>query len=149
MKLYHCSNMDFDKIDLSKSKPNKDFGRAFYLSEHADEIKPVGKAKVLLHGGEFTMLEYEFDEKLLSDGTLRVLRFDAYTSDWAEFIFANRDFKQNFSHNYDVVGGNAQQIGKHSLRLGYSVEKTVVSAVYSCLGDAVLGSAYDSEHLLR
>ncbi len=41
MKLYHCSNMDFDKIDLSKSKPNKDFGRAFYLSEHADEIKPV------------------------------------------------------------------------------------------------------------
>lgn len=52
MKLYHCSNMDFDKIDLSKSKPNKDFGRAFYLSEHADEIKPVGKAKVLLHGGE-------------------------------------------------------------------------------------------------
>ncbi len=36
MKLYHCSNMDFDKIDLSKSKPNKDFGRAFYLSEHAD-----------------------------------------------------------------------------------------------------------------
>lgn len=86
MKLYHCSNMDFDKIDLSKSKPNKDFGRAFYLSEHADEIKPVGKAKVLLHGGEFTMLEYEFDEKLLSDGTLRVLRLDAYTSDWAEFI---------------------------------------------------------------
>lgn len=105
MKLYHCSNMYFDKIDLSKSKPNKDFGRAFYLSEHADEIKPVGKAKVLLHGGEFTMLEYEFDEKLLSDGTLRVLRFDAYTSDWAEFIFANRDFKQNFSHNYDVVYG--------------------------------------------
>ena len=94
MKLYHCSNMDFDKIDLSKSKPNKDFGRAFYLSEHADEIKPVGKAKVLLHGGEFTMLEYEFDEKLLSDGTLMVLRF-----------VANRDFKQNFSHNYDVVYG--------------------------------------------
>ena len=51
------------------------------------------------------MLEYEFDEKLLSDGTLRVLRFDAYTSEWAEFIFANRDFKQNFSHNYDVVYG--------------------------------------------
>lgn len=45
MKLYHCSNMDFDKIDLSKSKPNKDFGRAFYLSEHADEIKPVERQR--------------------------------------------------------------------------------------------------------
>ncbi|MBD9168793.1 MAG: DUF3990 domain-containing protein [Parabacteroides johnsonii] len=33
MKLYHGTNKDFDRIDLSKSKPNKDFGRGFYLSE--------------------------------------------------------------------------------------------------------------------
>lgn len=33
MKLYHGTNKDFDKIDLLKSKPNKDFGRGFYLSE--------------------------------------------------------------------------------------------------------------------
>lgn len=32
MKLYHGTNKDFDKIDLLKSKPNKDFGRGFYLS---------------------------------------------------------------------------------------------------------------------
>ena len=32
MKLYHGTNRDFDKIDLLKSKPNKDFGRGFYLS---------------------------------------------------------------------------------------------------------------------
>ena len=44
MRLYHCSNMDFDVIDLSKSKPNKDFGRAFYLSANPREIEPVGKA---------------------------------------------------------------------------------------------------------
>ncbi len=105
MRLYHCSNMDFDVIDLSKSKPNKDFGRAFYLSANPHEIEPVGKAKVLLQGGEFTMLEYEFDETLLSDGYLKVLRFEAYTAEWAEFIFANRDFKQNFTHDYDIVYG--------------------------------------------
>lgn len=28
MKLYHGTNIDFDEIDLQKSKPNKDFGQA-------------------------------------------------------------------------------------------------------------------------
>lgn len=32
MILYHGSNQVIDRIDLSKSRPNKDFGRAFYLS---------------------------------------------------------------------------------------------------------------------
>ena len=32
MILYHGTNMAFDAIDLKKSKPNKDFGRGFYLS---------------------------------------------------------------------------------------------------------------------
>ena len=29
MKLYHGTNMVFDKIDLRKSKPNKDFGQGY------------------------------------------------------------------------------------------------------------------------
>lgn len=32
MILYHGSTVDIERIDLMKSKPNKDFGRAFYLS---------------------------------------------------------------------------------------------------------------------
>lgn len=32
MKLYHGSNVKVDQIDLGKSRPAKDFGRAFYLS---------------------------------------------------------------------------------------------------------------------
>lgn len=39
MKLYHGSTIDIQKIDLTKSKPNKDFGRAFYLS--VDEQQAV------------------------------------------------------------------------------------------------------------
>ena len=31
MKLYHGSTIDITEIDISKSKPNKDFGKAFYL----------------------------------------------------------------------------------------------------------------------
>ena len=33
MILYHGSNQIIDKINLLKSRPNKDFGRAFYLSD--------------------------------------------------------------------------------------------------------------------
>jgi hypothetical protein len=32
MILYHGSNVAIERIDLSKSRPFKDFGRAFYLS---------------------------------------------------------------------------------------------------------------------
>lgn len=49
---------------------------------------------------------YDFDERLLTDGTLKVRRFDSYSKDWAEFIFANRQSKTGESvHDYDVVIG--------------------------------------------
>ena len=32
MRLYYGTNVIFDKIDIKKSKPNKDFGQGFYLS---------------------------------------------------------------------------------------------------------------------
>ena len=37
MILYHGSTVDIKRIDLQKSKPNKDFGRAFYLSANYDQ----------------------------------------------------------------------------------------------------------------
>ena len=37
MMLYHGSTVNIDRIDLAKSRPNKDFGRGFYLS--ADKLK--------------------------------------------------------------------------------------------------------------
>lgn len=37
MILYHGSNITIETIDLSKSKPNKDFGKAFYLSEQKQQ----------------------------------------------------------------------------------------------------------------
>ena len=39
MILYHGSNIEIETIDLSKSKPNKDFGKAFYLSEEYNKPK--------------------------------------------------------------------------------------------------------------
>lgn len=41
MILYHGSNLDIEEIDLEKSKPNKDFGKGFYLSENESQAKEM------------------------------------------------------------------------------------------------------------
>ena len=43
MILYHGSTIDISQIELSKSKPNKDFGRAFYLSEDREQAMEMAQ----------------------------------------------------------------------------------------------------------
>lgn len=66
MILYHGTNKAFDVIDLSKSKPNKDFGRGFYLSADYNQALAMAKTKVeQLEDGEPIVLKYEVDEQLI------------------------------------------------------------------------------------
>lgn len=46
MKLYHGSNIRFEKIDLSVSKPNKDFGKGFYLSDSFEQAMEMAEFKI-------------------------------------------------------------------------------------------------------
>ena len=46
MKLYHGTNKDFNRIDLLKSKPNKNFGRGFYLSADYKQALNMAQVKV-------------------------------------------------------------------------------------------------------
>lgn len=106
MKLYHGSTEDITKIDLSKSKPNKDFGRGFYLSAEKEQAEKLAEYKAFQFGGEPTLNVFEFDERKLSDSSLKVLKFDSYSKEWADFVFANRNSKTGESiHNYDIVVG--------------------------------------------
>lgn len=43
MILYHGSNTDIEKIDLSKCRPYKDFGKGFYLSVSEDQAVRMAK----------------------------------------------------------------------------------------------------------
>ena len=51
MRLYHGSTIDIATIDLTLSKPNKDFGRAFYLSDDRQQAL------------EMAQFRAEFDKK--------------------------------------------------------------------------------------
>jgi len=105
MILYHGTNIEFNEIDLMKSKPNKDFGRGFYLSPFFEQAMDMAETKVeQLEYGAPIVLQYEVREEDLNN--LRVLRFDSYSEDWAKFILANRNNKSGKAvHDYDIVIG--------------------------------------------
>jgi hypothetical protein len=106
MILYHGSNVGIDRIDLSKSRPFKDFGKAFYLSANEQQAWERAYAAMTMWGGVPIVSEFEFDERLMESGQLKVLKFESYTETWADFIFANRDRRKPvFYHDYDIVYG--------------------------------------------
>lgn len=118
--LYHGSNVGVESIDLLKSRPNKDFGRGFYLSADRHQAWRMGEFKALIEGGNPVMNTYMFDENVLTSGELRVLTFDGYTREWADFIFKNRNNNTSEQvHDYDIVYGPIAndrvgvQIGKY------------------------------------
>lgn len=106
MRLYHGSIVQIDTINLAKSRPNKDFGRGFYLSADRQQAQRMGEFKALTEGGTPVMNVYEVDDDILSSTDLKVLQFDGYSREWAEFIFLNRNNPQpQQAHDYDVVYG--------------------------------------------
>ena len=105
MILYHGTNKAFEAIDLTKSKPNKDFGQGFYLSREYSQAMEMAKTKIeQLKSGSPIVMTYEVDEERMKE--LKVLRFDAYTYDWAKFILLNRrNDSQKPAHDFDIVYG--------------------------------------------
>lgn len=103
MILFHGSNVAIDKIDLTKSKPNKDFGKGFYLSEDEEQAIEMARYKSSILGGDVVITKFEFNIDALNCTELKVKIFSEYSEEWADFVLANRDGKQ--TESYDVVYG--------------------------------------------
>lgn len=105
MKLYHGTNIDFDHIDINKSKPNKDFGRGFYLSADYEQAKNMADIKVeQMETGMPLVQEYSINE--IEMKSLKCMTFDDYTEEWAKFILLNRNNPSAVpAHDYDIVIG--------------------------------------------
>lgn len=52
IKLYHGSNVAIDNVDLTKSRPFKDFGKAFYLSSYEQQAWERAYAAITIWGGK-------------------------------------------------------------------------------------------------
>lgn len=105
MKLYHGTNIDFSKIDITKSKPNKDFGQGFYLSADYEQARNMANIKFeQMELGKPLVQEYLVDENEMKQ--LKCLNFEDYSEDWAKFILLNRNnASPTPAHNYDIVIG--------------------------------------------
>lgn len=104
MILFHGSTTKIEQIDLSKSRPNKDFGSAFYLSADKEQAEEMATFKADFEGGTPILNVYEFDEQLFS--SMRYQRFEDYSEDWAHFVYNHRTEPQGRTlHNFDIVYG--------------------------------------------
>lgn len=106
MKLYHGTNLDFDAIDLNCSKPNKDFGKGFYLSPVFGQALELANIRSNVFGGTPIVQTYELEDSVLEMPELKILRFTVYDESWAKFILLNRNNKSSLpAHDYDIVIG--------------------------------------------
>ena len=105
MRLYHGTNVEIEAIDLAKSRPNKDFGQGFYLSDNYSQAEKMAAVKVEQQKlGRPIVFTYEIDDYVFN--LLRVKRFDDYSSEWAAFILSNRNNETGHPvHDYDIVIG--------------------------------------------
>lgn len=107
IRLYHGSNVEVVKPDLHKSKPYKDFGQGFYLSDDKQQAWDLAYNKVeQLKSGKATVSTYMFDDSVMFSNELNIKIYKDYSEEWAEFILRNRDQTlPQPSHNYDIVYG--------------------------------------------
>ncbi len=105
--LYHGSNVSIEKIDLTRSHPDKDFGKGYYLTDIRTQAEAMSIRRVRIAGeGEPTLTVYSFDESQLHSPELRVKVFDEPTEEWALFVLSNREASlTGYTHDYDIVIG--------------------------------------------
>ena len=104
MILFHGSNIEIDEIDLSKSKPGKDFGKGFYLSDTEDQAIEMARFKAEQFGGEAKISKFYFDKTEMDTNPRYIKKyFDDYSIEWVDFIIANRT--EATTEKFDFVYG--------------------------------------------
>lgn len=108
IKLYHGSNVNINQIDLTRSRPGKDFGCGFYLNPDKQQAMDMAvRTTQRMMEGEPIVNAYSFDDNLLTqESTLNVKIFNEYSVEWAEFVLMNRkNLSEMPAHPFDIVVG--------------------------------------------
>ena len=113
MILYHGSNCDIQEIDLNKCKPNKDFGKGFYLTTLKEQAERMALRVAKMFGGMSYLNIYQFDDKILKQNILNIKVFEQPNEEWAKFVITNRNYQRlkeyhvdhNTDNRYDIVIG--------------------------------------------
>jgi len=113
--LYHGTIYEFDKVDVTKGKGNKDFGRGFYTSRDVHHAKRLATRNKSIEDERYAyrvsktivtpwLYIFEFDIDNLA--ALNVKEFVAADREWMQFVVLNRENKSKTQvHEYDIVIG--------------------------------------------
>jgi hypothetical protein len=138
MKLYHGSNINFQEVDLSKSKDKRDFGKGFYLTTFQHQAKEWAEILYARYGGDGIFV-YEFDFEFANQ--LKIKKFDGISEKWLIMIRENR-VKGGTQHDFDIIqGAVANDKTNRTLALFvegiYSVKEALRKLRYNKLNDQI------------
>ena len=106
MKIYHGSYIKVEKIDLSKCRPNRDFGRGFYVTKFKHHAENWAKIIGRIHKTEGAVSEFEYQENSFTQSICKIKHFEGYNEEWLDFVVMNRNENNlDFTHNYDIIEG--------------------------------------------
>jgi hypothetical protein len=113
MILFHGSNVEIDKINLSLCKPYKYFGKGFYTTEIEKQAFNMAKRTVKQFGGKPYITKFSVNDIEFENNDISKKIFITPTNGWALFVINNRNKKFNDYSNqncntdnkYDIVIG--------------------------------------------
>ena len=100
MILYHGGMVAIESPDLVHSRKAVDFGPGFYVTPIYDQARRWSE-KRKRRFGTAAVSRYEFDENAAA--RLKVLRFEAYSEAWLDFIVRCRALEDD--SDWDIVSG--------------------------------------------
>ncbi|MDR2669704.1 MAG: DUF3990 domain-containing protein [Desulfovibrio sp.] len=124
--LYHGTNHDFTKIDVTRGKPFKDFGQGFYTTQNREsafnmalrnrdiELRRL-KRRGITRDVTPWLYTFELDEGRLE--SFNVKRFATADKEWVRFVVLNRT-NETPQHSYDIViGATADDVTSRTAQL--------------------------------
>jgi hypothetical protein len=105
--VYHGSNVEVMRIDLSKSSKGLDFGSGFYVTVIREQAEDWADKKSKKYGGEAIVSEFSFNyDNAFKSSYYDTKRFEKYNEEWLDFIVDNRNNTADYNkHNYDIIEG--------------------------------------------
>lgn len=124
MLIYHASDTIVNKPDTIHSRTNLDFGKGFYATVIREQAERYAQRFILRNRkGILNVYEYTPTE------ALNVKCFDAYDSEWLDFVAACR-MGEDVYKQYDVIcGGIANDRVFNTLDLYFSNQMTKEEAL--------------------
>lgn len=151
--LFHGTIVSIDRIDVTRDRAHKDFGRGFYMSMsprqaigmmHKKYREAIRRSRNAAQR-EFVERLYRIQLKPNAEADLNVKIFSEANMEWLEFILLCRESVSTPPHEYDVVvGPTADDDTLVSLQ---SYWKGVYGPVGSAVAKEVLLSVLEPENL--